>query len=367
MSERIDDHAIMRRLGRLRGQYRAFTADPRARLLLWRLRDDERRMLDALVATEHDARLGRLPDLLVVLPTAFEYPMCHGSALRDALCAQYAQGREDDPAQAPELDWSPPSVGYETSDVDALVVTAASLAEHHAAWLEHVTLVLCPASLVDDERWCTWLRRLVTRLPERVRVVVLDREEAPVLDALAAAEPERVVTSVAALDMDGAILELSQGRPDDRSLEAEVRRGFVRMMLAGRRGDPEGAVAIGTPALHAVTREARWDLVATLQLAMGSLYGAHGRPEAARERYALAAAAAARAEAHGDAAGPRLHVQALLAQGSTHLRLEQWSDAARVYQQATALAHAQGDLHTASDGRRLASLAHEHARRTGDA
>ena len=380
MSEHVEDDAIMRRLGRLRAQYQAFTGNERARLLRWRLRDDERRMVDAFVAAESDARLQRVPDLLVQLGAAFEQPAEHGRVLRDELVAQYEHARaaapSEDPELAPELDWVAPPVSAEGDDVEVLVGTAVSLAEHHAELLQHLTLVLQPEAMSDPRAWGAWLRRLVPRLPEHVRAIVLelvpgpepepepelDANIEPGLDDLAQAEPERVVTRVAALDMDGAMLELSEGRADDRSAEAEVRRGFVRMMVAGKHGDPETAVSIGTPALHTACREGRWDLVATLQMAMGSLYGAHGRPEAASERYVAAEAAAAHAEAQGDPAAGRLRIQARMAEGATRLRLEQWSDAARAYQQAAGLAEGQGELHLALDGWRLASLAHERGR-----
>lgn len=366
------DDAVMRRLGRLRDQYRAFTADPGARLLRWVIEDDERRMIDALVATEHDARLQQLPDLLVVLSSAFGDPQRHGFALRHELVAQHEHAREraaqgDAELDASVLDWEAPAPSPGLDDVEALVEATASFVAHHTERLVHLTLVLQPASIADGTAWCEWLLRVVARLPERVRVIVLEREDAPMLERLDAEEPTRVVTRRAALDMDGAYLALSEGRKEDRSPDAEIRRAYVRMMIAGKHGDVEGAVGIGTPALHAAQREGWWDLAASLQLAMGSLYHAHGQPEAACERFGRAEAEAARSEARGDAAGGSLRVQALMARGCALLRLERWSEAARTYQQAAGLAEARGDVLMAHDAWRLAGCAHERARATDDA
>ncbi|MCH9682602.1 MAG: hypothetical protein K0V04_14285 [Deltaproteobacteria bacterium] len=371
MNDRVEDNAVMRRLAWLRRQYEDFAARPRARLLRWRLADDERRMLDAFVVTENDARLGQLPDLFVPMVSAFESSREHGATLRHELAEQYEHafeaGVED---EAIGSRWSPPPVTDSLDDLDVLVTTATSLVEHHEAIMEHLVLVLQPRAVADAEGWVQWLRRLAERLPERVRVIVPDALGDSPLDSLVepgSAQAVSIVEQRAELDMHGAYLELSKGKADDVSPASEVRRSFVRMVLAGQQGDVEAAIDIGTPAVRTAEQQGWWDLAATLQIAMGALYDADAQPDAARERFSRAESSAARAGDQGDPAASQLRIQARMSEASALLRMEQWDEAARAYQDAAGLAEAEGNLLAAHDGWRLASHAHTQACRQDEA
>ena len=361
-----EPNAVLRRLARLRAQYETFAENPHARLLRWRIADDERRMVDALVAMENHEELMQTADLWVPLHSPFESADEHGWVLRRELVAEYERARADEPAGV-MLAWAPPPTPRQTNDIDALITLATSLAEYHGDLMEHLTLVLQPPSIADTSAWSAWLARLVPRLPAEIRVIVPDAIESALLDELATTEPLRVLDCTAALDMDGAYLELSEGTDAQTSPAAELRRAFVRMMVAGRHGDVEAAVGIGLPALATATREGWWEQVATLHFGMGALYDDADELESAREHYQGAYIAGARARGQSEAAAGPIRVHARMAGASAALRQERWDEAAPEFEAAATLAQTRSDLRTAHEGWRLACHAHAQAERDMEA
>lgn len=350
------ENAITHRLAKLRAQYRAFVAKPDARILHWLLASDERRMVDALLATERDARTSELGDLFVELRAPFRSAERHGRALRRELEQAYAESASEPSAEAAvKLDWRPPAEPHEGSGICALAEAARSLAEHHADLLAHLTLVLVPPSVADPCALCAWLDALAAALPASVRVVILDQAGAPLLRSREHAAVEVWHTVCAALDMEGAYMELCDGRPDDRSPASELRRAFMRTLLATRRGDAEAAATMAVAGLQIAERERWWDLGASLLLAVGTAQATCGRHTVASGYFQQARLHTERAVATGSPAGRSLLLHAHLAGGRSALLDGRQDEAAREYEGAALRAEAEQDLATAHEALRMLS------------
>lgn len=306
-------NAIAQRLDLLHDQWNGFATDADARLLRWLVREDEYRMIEAFVQTEQDDVAGDIPDLFLRFVASFEDVDSYGAALRESLIEQYevareeiegAEEEEEEGAGGPgetgeaegasegdggtagddlELTWSPPPAGDRHSLI-AFLEACESLQTHHADLMEKLALILTPETISDVGDWERWLKAFAERLPDGVRAAVVDSAEAPELNALAEALPERVMTVPADLDMPAAMAELARSggtsTPDGR-----FRIHFTAMLQSLGEGDLDGAHRHGDAA-EAVARENGWKhLVGAVYMALAGGYLGVGRHDDAIRHY----------------------------------------------------------------------------------
>src|SRR5262245_7492361 len=143
---------IASRLALLYEQWESFTTDRDARLLRWLIRDDERRMLEALLALEDDEH-GQLSVLFFALDTAFDRRR-YGHDLRHDLEQQLAAMGEDFAAAArsPSGRTSEATV----SDIGLLMQTCEGLVQHVDDAIEMIALVLWPKAVADPSSFAQW-------------------------------------------------------------------------------------------------------------------------------------------------------------------------------------------------------------------
>lgn len=346
----------------MRAQWADFLARPAARLLVWRVADDESRMVDAFIELGNDERAGDAPEIFVPLRVPFVDPDRHGFALRDALIAGITEG-EASPDPDPDPDagdpWTPPPLARGEGDVAALVACCTSLVDHQEGALDRLVLVLASEGATDLAAFQLWLQRLAHRAPGSLRVLVLDTGEAPSFDALVAGEPDRVVSRALDLAMWTAMEEISAEAGGLDTPGGRFRHLMVKIGRAASANDHARAEALGAEAI-AVMPEER-SLVAAVYLTLGSMQlGASRHPEAIA-RFRKAEEAALAAEAAGDPAGRPLAVQTAVAVGSALIAGSAWEPAAEAFERAAARARIAGDLPLHVDCKRLVSFALEQA------
>ncbi len=354
----MDDgrNAIQVRLGALETQWNEFALRPGARLLRWLVQADETKMVDAFLqvqASEH----GSTPDLFLVLEEPFRDPASYAAALIAALRERYDTTRPALQAAGVEPAWRCPDPAPGATPALMLCAAACSLIECHGRLFDRVVLALTPPA--PPPSWSGFLSELV-RSPaaERLRFVVTDRADAESLDALAAAQPEVVVTLRPDLDMPGAVEELLAAIPGGGPSHA-FRRFFMGLLAAAGKGDLTGAGTAAATALAIATEQGWAQMQVVVHMALGSARLGAGLTDQAIESYR--AAGAVSAGQPSDPVAPKLSLQARLAEGSALVSAGRFARAAPVYESAADLAGAAGEPLFVMEAWRLAAYCHEQA------
>ncbi|MPZ20817.1 MAG: hypothetical protein GEV06_23340 [Luteitalea sp.] len=352
-------NAIARRLDRLNDQWNEFASNSEARLLRWLVRDDELRVVEAFIQTEQDDRAGEIPDLFLSLVDPFEDVVSYGQVLRASLLSQYEEARPDLVAAGMDDAWLPPTPEGRHSLV-AFLETCTSLRAHYNELTDKLALVLMPVSVSDDAEWQRWLGALVERLPEEVRVAVVDSIDRPVLIALAEGQPGRVATTVADLDMPSAILELSR-TGGTSTPDGQFRVKFTALSQALAQGDLETARE-RADAATAIAKANNWThLVAAVNMALAGGFLAAKRWTEAISLYQDAGAAGTRLKSDGDAVGSKLRLQAGLGHCAALFAAGDFRQAGATYEAAAVLATNAADGLMLVECWRMASYCHERA------
>ncbi|MEM7155011.1 MAG: hypothetical protein AAF799_19340 [Myxococcota bacterium] len=356
-----EPNPIERRLGLLREQYMAFVSDEQARLLRWRLAEDERRMLDAFVQVE--AIEGQTEDLLLLLDSPFEDPGRYGMALVAEIAELYEALREPlGAAGMADTSWGPPppprSPNQGPLDIAYLRGTAASFHEHHQPLLRHLSLLLHPKSVSDRAAFTTWLNDAVQAFDDpSLRLVLAERIAFPVAHELS--PPPQVHTVDADLDMPGALVELNEEAGVDDP-PGQFRQAYLEMGNAMGRRDIAAAVPHADRAV-AIAQSQGWGhlvVAAHTTLASGHV-GVQQYPEA-MERYRRADVIARDAHDAGERWGLQLMLQARLGSGSVCVATASWPLGAEIYgEQARPVAEAMGDLRMQLETQRMAAYCNE--------
>jgi tetratricopeptide (TPR) repeat protein len=343
---------IEARLPLLYEQWESFVGDPEARVLRWLLRDDERRMLEAFLALE-ESEHGELPAWFMSFDTPVDNR--YGHELRRELDRRL-RAMDQEFAELGLAPWAGAASEATVSDIGLLMQTCAALLRHVGEHVETLVVLLWPRAVREPAQFVEWLRRAARVIPPRVRFVVVDRAEAPLLDEL---DSERVRSVSANLDMPGALEQLAAAAPGRDSPGGRLREAFVAMSTALSRGDLEQA-RTHAEAATTIARAAGFDeLEAAVAFALGGgLLGA-GEGEHAAEQFRRAEQLAARAPESDW--GPSLRVKAQLGLAGAAFGEQAWSRAAHEYSTAGAWAGEQGDRSTQADALRMAAWSFEQA------
>lgn len=333
------DEPIIRRLDKLKEQYREFIADPAARVLLWRFAEDETRMLEALV--QQNAITAESGDAILDVPCAFELRFEYGIIVihdLDEVLDEVNKSLGD--SGPPQPVWIPPQPpgslerrsGAPAPDQQYMVKALHSLYEHMQPQAKHLTLVIEPREISDDAAWFAWLDDLIPLLDdEKVRYVLPhDGSVAPLL-ALGQRYRGRVMSLDANLDMPGAFEEIAAKTPDANLPSGQFRSHFVKLGNAVGKKDLAGARMQAPPAL-AIAQSQNWphlEFAVFQALATGEL--GLGDSNAAMLSFTKAGDAASRTVAGGAEWAHALVLQSRLGMGAVAVTMGAWQLGARLY------------------------------------
>jgi hypothetical protein len=316
-------------------------------------------MVEAFLEKEGDDQIGECPDLFLRLQEPFKVPEQYGYALREALVRLEVESRaglEEEGLPG----WRCPPVNEEVADVENFLAASASLREHYASLCEHLVVVLMPVQGEDASAWLSWLGDVVRKAASpHVRLVVLDDARTRVLEPLAEALPDRVVTIPAKLDMGQALEELSREAGNLETPGGKFRHLFVRLGNAATKGDMVQVEALGSQAVAVATTQGLYSLVVAAHFAMGGALLGAGRPWEALEHYRQAEAAAAESEAHDEPQGAQLLLKSRMAQGSARVTAQELPQAAKLYEETAPLARELKDERMELECWRMASWCRE--------
>ncbi|HYO56245.1 hypothetical protein [Archangium sp.] len=240
--------------------------------------------------------------------------------------------------------------------MESFLATCGSLRGHYESLCEHLAVVLMPVQGVDASAWLKWLGGVVDKAASaHVRLVVLDDARTLVLEPLAEAQPERVVTIPAKLEMGRALEELSQEAGHLDSPGGKFRELFVRMGNAATKGDVEKVEKLGAQAVAVAAGQGLYSLVVAAHFVMGGALLGAGRPREALEHYRQGEVAAGESEAKGEPQGAQLRLKSRMAQGAAWVTAQEYPQAATLYEETAPLARELKDARMELECWRMAS------------
>lgn len=289
----MKDNPITRRIAVLSSQWLDFATDERARLLCWRITDDEARMIEAFFTLELDERTAEHSDLFVTLGSAFASSDDYTVKLHDEFVARYEDERDALREEGLSADWADCEIGKDEPRIDHLIRTCRSFAEHHGL-PRHLVLVLRPATCSDAVAWQDWLISHLPLLPTHLRVVVFDSSGSPVLTRLQEADSPSVVTRHAGLDMPAAYSEINLDAGQLDSPGAQFRQAFLQLGAALGAKDLPLARKLAASALAIVSSQRWFHLAVPIHAALGGALAGERQLDEARAQFLAAEQSALR-------------------------------------------------------------------------
>jgi hypothetical protein len=352
-------NAIVRRLDKLENLWHEFTEIPDARLCRWLANDAERRVIDVFVEVQNHES-GTMPHLFIRFEEPFVDPARYGFVLLESLRKQYEEIREGIREEGIDANWRCPDASANEPDAAAFGRALGSLQAHYQSTVEKVVAVLAPDRVKSWKDFQGWLQRLVrSNLAAGLRVMVVDDLTGPAFEELQKAEDKLVKSIQADLDMPAAYLELARGT-GPAGPGVAFRLGFLELTQAAGTGDVALIKAKAASAL-AIAQQQGWpQMQAVVQMTLGAaLLGAKKGQEAVA---AYRAAGSLMAAQPNDPAAPKLLLQGKLGEGATLFSDGKNLEAAKVYEEAAALADQQKDYLMCMESWRMASHCHEAAK-----
>ncbi|HEX6070662.1 MAG TPA: hypothetical protein VFZ18_12580 [Longimicrobiaceae bacterium] len=358
-------HPISSRLDLLHDQWVEFARIPDARVLRWLLAEGELRLVETFVEAECDDRAGELPDLFILCRAPFTDVDSYGSAVVDEIVTQYDEGRAGMGEEGLDASWTPPSWTGRTHSLARLLELCDSLHGYYPD-VAILALLLLPSDVSDHAEWQRWLRGAALHCPQGVRVVVVDDRDAPALEALAAAEPERVHSAAAGLEMNGFLAEMARAA-GGAGPDGEFRVRFTEMTSAIGAGRIDEARAASVGALAVAEGQGWIHLAAAVHFALASGFMNAGRSDEALASYRDADGCARRVAATDGELGPKLRLYAAFGVGSTLVGIGDFERASSVYEVSAPAAARVGDAWLLTECWRMSAYCHERVGRSAAA
>jgi tetratricopeptide (TPR) repeat protein len=358
-------NAVEKRLDRVTERWISFTDDSEARLLRWMVDPDNKQLIEAFITYEQEEK-GDLPDLFIRFEAAFEKPSTYGNELVDLLREGYGESQEELNEAGIDTNWNCPEPNPDESDCAAFMRACNSLYEHYSDLMDYLAIVLTPSRVDDEEAWQAWLLRLVRQsIPEQVRFLVLDSAEAPTLDPLSEMEPVLITTGYPDLNMAGAMEEIAQSASDG-SPEGQFRELLASINKAAQKGDVNRVEELAGTAIGLAREEEWWDMEGTVRMIVGSVQLSDDNPQQALENYRKGGDVAKKLD-EDHPSRTMLRLQSCLAEGSVLFQMEEYVEAAEVYEGAAPLADEADNDYLKIEAWRMAGTCHEKSGQVADA
>jgi tetratricopeptide (TPR) repeat protein len=362
---------IEQRLDFLTSVWKEFTQNPKARLLRWKILQEDRNMLDTFFEVQNQEAGSDLRDLFVKFQTPFSPDDSDASAneygcmLVDELEKQYAEIKESLAQEGIDNTWSLPPRTRDSSGVGSLIFCCNSFQKHYKEIIEHFVLVLVPSSISDPKRWQEWLETfLCSDIPESIRATIVDNAEVPTMEEIASEFKDTLMTADPKLDMPGAMKEIASSAGSGPG--AEFRRIFVDMAMS-KSQNPSVLQGKADQALQ-IARANNWpSLQVAVYLLLGATHFKDGRSSEALTCYEAAKQLSQSVDPKVDPSGARLAVQSTFGKAAVLFSSGQYSEAAKEYEEAAEAAKNGQDYHMATEALRMASYCYEQDKRTDEA
>ena len=346
---------VERRMALLCDNWIGFRDQPQARLLLWQVPDNALRLVECFAEVQKLDLPYASGDLFIVFKLPYVHGLQFARGIKQALRGQFDASLDELRGQGLDTDWSFDPAA--TPDTPAGVAQALRSfgAKYHRA-LRHLAVVLLPTSLADVPAYTAWLQGLLdTGLPERLRLLLADPLENPVLGALADGRDARVTVQRPAID--GLATAQDTFAQEGGSSPAAIYRNLMMGAVAlAEKGSADQVMRKAGDAL-AFARQQKWpDQEVALRILVAGALLKEGRHGEALTVYAAARAAADDTVKAGHPAGQKLVLQCCFGQAGVHLAAGDLPAAALAYDEAALVAQRDKDAILSIEAFRMAGF-----------
>lgn len=351
------ENPIARRYHQLVQHWLAFTGNPEARICRWLIAEDELRMIDGFYkvqVTEHN----QTGDLFFKFSIPFTDAASYGPALYEELLRQIRALQEATDEEDIKR-WQPILSHTHSSDMLPFLSNLGAFAHTLNLPQGYLVAYMAPKDMDDVEQWASWwLQATHTGIPQKVRLMVIDARDIPVLESVAKRYPRQVVSITPNLQMAAALNELAAtGDPADPGVQ--FRKAFVHLTQAIGRQDQAMVAQMAAKALK-IAEQNQWpQMKVTVHMAQGAACLGAQQFEKAFQVYGQARKVAEQAYTAGDPASGKLTVTALFSQGAAMLAAKEYSIAAKVYGDAVPFAKKTEDYYNLMEAWRMAGFCYQ--------
>lgn len=336
---------VERRMALLCEHWMQFRDQPEPRLLVWQVPDNALR----LVACFTEVQKLDLPyasgDLFIVFKVPYSHGLQFARGLKVALRGQFDASLDELRSQGLDTDWAFDPAA--TPDTPAGVAQALrSFGSKYQRALRHLVLVLLPPTLADVPAYVAWLQALLdTGLPERLRVLLVDTTENPLLGDLVRSQDEQDKTCedervrVQRPAIDGLDTAQDAFAAEGGSSPAAVYRNLLMGTVAlAEKGTANQVKAKAADALQFVRKQKWPDQGVALRILVAGALLKEKRFKEALTVYAAARAAADETVQDKHPAGHKLVLQCCFGQAGVQLAAGDLRAAASSYDEAAVVA-----------------------------
>jgi tetratricopeptide (TPR) repeat protein len=348
---------VEQRMVELRQYWEAFRADTSKRLLVWKVSDAATRMLQCFFeAQKHESEYAT-GDVFIVFDAPFVNSIQYSRVLKEALVGHYEASQDVLKAQGLPTDWELDAQNSPDS-TSGFIRGLLSFGSKYYKNMGHLVAVLMPQTVADPDAWCGWLSRALNAdMPERLRLAVVDFNEAPRLDKLTS-------NATALTYVDSPKIDTLATAQETFAQEAVVGpAGVFRNYLIGlvtlvEKGSADQVKAKAVDAI-AFARKQKWDdqEVAVSMLVAGAMLK-ENRFKESIEMYQHARKSSLQAVAAGHPIGQQLALQTWFGEAGVHLAAGDVPKAIKSYDQAADLAQKIPNLLLAVEALRMSAFCH---------
>jgi hypothetical protein len=350
-------NAVERRLLDLRHQWEQFADDPAPRLLLWTVPDAAMRLVRCFLEVQKHEGEYVTGDLFIVFDTPFENSIQYSRALKEALAGQHAASAGDLEREGLDPSWPVDVASFPDSAYGFIRALRSFGGAYHEA-IGHLVGVLAPSSVANSRHFAAWLARaLDAGLPERLRLLALDSQEAPQLDDVGPFDPVLLKRETLALDATAVAAETFA---QERTVgPAGIFRNMLMALVAlVEKGTADQAKRKASDALAFADGQGWKDQRTVVTMLVAGALLKEQRHDEAVAWYQDARASAVLAQEEGHPAGAAMVLQSWFGEAGVELAAGRLPGAATAYDSAAVAAQEARNVILAIEAFRMGAFCH---------
>lgn len=311
------------------------------------------------------------PELFIHLHSEFEELDSFGRALAEEMNYMIEDGINDAGLEESQENtppttihpWIRPDLTTCTSGFNCIFRSCKHALDSFGDYVHNLVLVITPARIKNHSQYTQWWAEccdIHSRYdwPKNLKLVVFDTEKNSALATLAHEQPMHIHSVDAPVDMAAAIQAVLR-EVDDGSPNAKFRQHTVDLQQAVGKRDKSAIDSLSAAAI-ALAEQHHWlDMWVVTLLTRAAGYLSLQTYDVALKDYRSAQLIAAQGEQENVPGCNKLHLQAIICEGTCLFSAERFDEAAIAYAQGAQLAEQQQDSMMTLEGWRMASFSME--------
>lgn len=311
------------------------------------------------------------PELFIHLHSEFETADSFGRALAEEMNHMIEDGiadagLEEEQENSPPTtihQWVKPQLHDCTSGFNCVFRSCTHALASFGDYVHNIVLVITPARIKDHHQYTQWWVEccdihLRYDWPQNLKLVVFDTDKKSALATLANQQPTHIHNADAPVDMNAAIQAVLR-EVDDGSPNAKFRQHTVDLQNAVGKRDKSAIESLSAAAILLAEQHHWLDMWAVTLLTRAAGFLSLQAYDIALNDYRSAQLIAAQGEQENVPGCNKLHLQAIICEGTCLFSAERFDEAASAYAKGAQIAEQQQDFMLTLEGWRMASFSME--------